>query len=79
MVADLVKLLDALDVRPDYRLLVLENSNVSVDFNIGELFIVEVSEGCGHLILALVIEENVIGMCVIINLELGPHGLLKAP
>ena len=79
MVTDLIKFLNPLYVRPDNRLLILENSDVSVDLYIGELLVVEVSEGGGHLILALVIEEDIIGMGVIINLELGPHGLLKAP
>lgn len=79
MVANLIKFLYALYVRPDDRFLILEHSDVSVDLYIGELVVVEVSEGGGHLILALVIEEDVIGMGVIINLELSPHGLLKAP
>ena len=79
MVANFIKFLNALNVRPDDRLLILEHSDVSVDFYIGELLVVEVSEGGRHLILALVIEEDVIGMSVIINLELGPHWLLKSP
>jgi hypothetical protein len=79
VVTDLIKFLDSLNVRPYDRLLILENSDVSVNLNIGKLLVVEVSEGGGYLIFTLVIEEDVISMCVIINLELGPHGLLKAP
>lgn len=79
MVAYLIKFLDALNVRSNDSFLVLEHSYVSVDLYIGELLIVEVSEGSWHLVLTFVIEEDVIGMCIIINFELGSHWLLKSP
>ena len=56
MICKLIKLFDSFDMSSHYSFLFLEHSDVAVDFHIGELFVLEVPQGCWHLILSLVVE-----------------------
>ena len=40
------------------------------------LLVIKVLKSNRHFIFALLIEDNLEGACVIVNLEEGPHGLL---
>ena len=77
MVGHLVKLFDALDVRAHDRLLLLKDTDVTVDLSIAELLVIEVAQGRGHLILALMVEQDVERTSIVIDLKLGAHWLLN--
>lgn len=78
VVRQLVKLFNSLDMRSYDRFFFFEDSNVPVDFGIAKLVVIEISEGGRDLILTLMVKENVESACVVINLELGSHGLLNS-
>jgi len=73
MVGQLIKLLDLLNMRTDNGLLFLEYSDIAINFNIGELLVLEVLERSGNLVFALMIEQNVECACVIVDFELSSH------
>lgn len=73
VICQLVKLLDLLDVTSYDGLLLLEDTDIAVDLNIGELLIDKITKGSWYLILALVIKEDVEGPRVVVDLELCTH------
>ena len=56
VICQLIKLFYSLDVRPDDRLLFLENTNVAIDFCVAKLIVIEITQGSRHLVLALMVE-----------------------
>lgn len=78
MIGHLVELLYTLDMSPYDSLFLLEDPNITIYFCITELVVIEVTQGRGHLILSLMVEKNMKGACVIVNLELGSHWLVHS-
>lgn len=77
VVGHFIKLVDPFYVSSYYGLLLFKHPNVPIYLGIAELLILKVSQSCGHLVLALVIEEDVESTRVVIDLKLGPHGLIN--
>lgn len=78
MIGDLFEALDALDVRADDGLLLLEHPDVAVDLRIRELLILERLECRRYLILSLVVKHHVVRAGRVIDFELGAHWLIDA-
>ena len=78
VIGHLVKLLNALDVCADDSLLFFEDSDVTVHFSVAELIIIEVPQRCRHLVLALVVEDDVERASVVIDFELSAHRFLNS-
>lgn len=78
VICHLVKLLDALDMRPNDRLFLFEDANVSIHFSVAELIVVEVAQRGRHLVFSLVVEKDMESTCIVINLKLSAHGFLYA-
>ena len=78
VVRHFVKLFNPLDMRAYDGLFFFEDPNVSVDFGIAKLVVIEIAEGSRDLILTLMVKEDMESACVVIDLELGSHGLLDS-
>ena len=79
MVCQLIKFFDSLDVGSNDGLLLLEDPDVSINFHISKLLVLEISESSRNLILTLVIKQDVEGTSVIIYFKLSPHRLFYSP
>ena len=79
MVCQLIKFFDSLDVGSNDGLLLLEDPDVSINFHISKLLVLEISESSRNLILTLVIKQDVEGASVIIYFKLSPHRLFYSP
>ena len=77
VICHLIKLLNALYVGTHNSFLFFENSNVAIDLGIAELIIAEIPQSSWHLILTLVVEQNMECPCVVIDFELRSHRFLN--
>jgi len=75
VVGELIKLLDTLNMRSNNSLLFLEHTDVTVHFDVGKLLIAEITQSGWHLVLTLVVEQNVESTGIIVYFKLGTHGL----
>ena len=78
MVCKLVELFNSLNVSANNRFFLLEDSDITVNFNVAELFIVKVSEGCWDLVLTFMIEKHIKRSCVVVYFELSSHRLFNS-
>ncbi len=76
VVSEFLILIELLDMRTHYGLILLEHSDVSIELGIAELFIIEILERQGNLVFRLMVEDDKVSARVVIDLELGPHGFL---
>ena len=79
MVGHLIKLCNSFNVSAYYSLFFFKYSNITVNFSIAKLVILEIPQGLGNLILTFVIEKNKKSSCVVIDLKLSAHGLFYSP
>ena len=79
MVRQLIKFFDSLDMGSNNGLLLLEDPDISINFHISKLLVLEISESCGNLVLTLVIKQDVEGASIIVNFKLSPHRFFYSP
>ena len=75
MVCHLIELFDAFDVGANDSFLFFEDTDSSIDLDVTELLVVEVSEGGRHLVLAFMVKEDVESTRIIVDFKLGAHWL----
>lgn len=73
MIGNFIKFLDSLNMWTYNGLFFPKDADVTIDFDISELFIMKVSESSWYLILPFVIEQHKESMGIIIDLELRSH------
>ena len=78
MVGDLVKLLNSLNVSSDNGFVFFENSDSSVNFDVGELFIFEFLESCWDFVFLFLVEDDSESSGIIVDLENSSHWLFEA-
>lgn len=79
MISELIELFYTFYMSAHDSLLFLENTDITIDLDVRKLFIVKISEGGWNLIFALMIEQNIKGASIIVELELCSHGLFNPP
>ena len=78
MVGDLVKLLNSLNVSSDNGFVFFENSDSSVNFDVGELFIFEFLESCWDFVFLFLVEDDSESSGIIVDLKNSSHWLFEA-
>lgn len=76
MVRHFVKLLNLLDVGPNNRFLFFKHSDRSVDLHVHKVLVIEILESNRHLILSLLVEDDLKRARVIVDFKESAHGLL---
>jgi hypothetical protein len=76
VIADLVMLLDLLDVGAHDGSFLLEDPDGAIDSHIHIVSLVEVLQGNGCLTFALLVEDHFIAACRVVDLVDGPHVLV---
>ena len=76
MVCQLIKFFNAFYVSPYDSLLLFKDPDISINFHVCKLLVMEVPERSGDLIFSFVIEEDVKCSSVVVDLKLGSHRLL---